>query len=249
MSTIRVIRSIIIVTMDKYQRNVLINEIGIFGQDKLKNAKVFVAGLGGLGSFVLYNLASTGIIHIGIVDFDNVGITNFNRQIIYDFADLNQNKAICAKRNILKYNPDLKIETYKEKLDEKNIESIIEDYDIIIDCTDNYKSKFLLNDFAVKCDKKLIYGGVEGFLGQVSVIDKNHACLRCIFPDFDINKTVKKGIISPVVSSIASIQAMEAVKIILGAEDILYNKLLTINCLKQEFKKLALTKNKLCKLH
>lgn len=166
MSTIRVIRSIIIVTMDKYQRNVLINEIGISGQDKLKNAKVFVAGLGGLGSFVLYNLASTGIIHIGIVDFDNVGITNFNRQIIYDFADLNQNKAICAKRNILKYNPDLKIETYKEKLDEKNIESITEDYDIIIDCTDNYKSKFLLNDFAVKCDKKLIYGGVEEFWGR-----------------------------------------------------------------------------------
>lgn len=235
--------------MERYKRHLSIENFDSGKQEKIKNAKVLIAGLGGLGSFVLYNLASIGILNLGLVEFDKVDITNFNRQIIYNFSDLGKEKIVRAKENILKFNSDLKIETFNKKLDEDNVDEIIKNYDIIIDCLDNYKGKFLLNDSCLKFDKTLIFGGVEEFSGQIAVIDKKSACLRCIFPDFDLNKPVKKGIISPVVSEIASIQAMEAFKIITNDKHILYNTLLTIDFKKTEYKKLSLAKNKLCTLH
>ena len=235
--------------MERYKRHLSIENFDSRKQEKIKNAKVLIAGLGGLGSFVLYNLASIGILNLGLVEFDKVDITNFNRQIIYNFSDLGKEKIARAKENILKFNPDLKIETFNKKLDEDNVDEIIKNYDIIIDCLDNYKGKFLLNDSCLKFDRTLIFGGVEEFSGQIAVIDKKSACLRCIFPDFDLNKPVKKGIISPVVSEIASIQAMEAFKIITNDKHILYNTLLTIDFKKTEYKKLWLGKKKLCRLH
>ena len=150
---------------------------------------------------------------------------------------------------ILEYNPEITVNTYKIRLDENNYQSIVKDYDVIIDCFDSYKSKILLNDIAVETGKTLIHGGVTEYFGQVTVIKPSTPCLRCIFPDIDLGKEVPKGILSPVVSTVASIPSMEAVKQILNTGEPLEGLLLTYNALTNDFKKLKITKNTACKCY
>ena len=231
--------------MQRYSRNILL--IKDAGQTKLLKSKVLICGCGGLGSTVIMNLAGSGVGTIGLIDDDVVEVSNLNRQFIH--KNIGEDKVTSAKKRILEYNPEITVNTYKIRLDENNYQSIVKDYDIIIDCFDSYKSKILLNDIAVETGKTLIHGGVTEYFGQVTVIKPSTPCLRCIFPDIDLGKEVPKGILSPVVSTVASIQSMEAVKQILNTGEPLEGLLLTYNALTNDFKKLKITKNTACKCY
>lgn len=231
--------------MQRYSRNILL--IKDAGQTKLLKSKVLICGCGGLGSTVIMNLAGSGVGTIGLIDDDVVEVSNLNRQFIH--KNIGEDKVTSAKKRILEYNPEITVNTYKIRLDENNYQSIVKDYDVIIDCFDSYKSKILLNDIAVETGKTLIHGGVTEYFGQVTVIKPSTPCLRCIFPDIDLGKEVPKGILSPVVSTVASIQSMEAVKQILNTGEPLEGLLLTYNALTNDFKKLKITKNTACKCY
>lgn len=231
--------------MQRYSRNILL--IKDAGQTKLLNSRVLICGCGGLGSTVIMNLAGSGVGTIGLIDDDVVEVSNLNRQFIH--KNIGEDKVTSAKKRILEYNPEITVNTYKIRLDENNYQSIVKDYDVIIDCFDSYKSKFLLNDIAVETGKTLIHGGVTEYFGQVTVIKPSTPCLRCIFSDIDLEKEVPKGILSPVVSTVASIQSMEAVKQILNTGEPLEGLLLTYNALTNDFKKLKITKNTACKCY
>lgn len=235
--------------LDRYNRNILIPQISEEGQIKLLASRVLIAGAGGLGSTVIANLASVGIGNIGIIDNDILELTNLNRQYIHKLENIGKSKVNSAKDWIKSYNPEINVETYNLRLDETNAKEIIQNYDIVLDCFDSYKSKFLLNKICVENNITLIHGGVTEFYGQVlTIIPQKSACLNCIIPDHDENAYIVKGVISPAVSTIASIQSMEAIKKIIGIGSPLANILLTYNGLTQEFKKVSVNKNDNCPL-
>lgn len=232
---------------ERYNRNILIEQIGEEGQKKLSQSKVLVCGAGGLGSTVLANLASVGVGTIGIVDNDILELSNLNRQYIHKFDNLGKIKVESAKQWINQFNPEININTYQIRLDEENYQDFVKDYDLIMDCFDSFKSKFLLNKIAVKTGKILIHGGVTEFYGQATtIVPGKTACLNCILPEED--KYILKGVISPAVTTIASIESMEAVKVILNIGENLENKLLSYNGLNMSFKTINLSKNANCKL-
>lgn len=233
--------------LERYNRNILVSQIGEEGQKKLSQTKILVCGAGGLGSTVLANLASVGIGTIGIVDNDTLELSNLNRQYIHKFENLGKVKVESAKRWINEFNPQINVQTYQTRLNEENYTDIVSNYDFIMDCFDSFKSKFLLNKIAVTTGKTLIHGGVTEFYGQVSVIIPGKtACLNCILPEED--QYFVKGVLSPAVTTIASIEAMEAVKHILNIGESLENKLLSYNGLTMQFKTINIAKNPHCKL-
>ena len=233
--------------LQRYNRNLLIPKIGEEGQEKLSQAKILVCGAGGLGSTVLANLASVGIGNIGIIDNDVLELSNLNRQYIHKIDALGKIKVESAKKWINEFNPEINVNTYQIRLDETNYLEIVKDYDFIMDCFDSFKSKFLLNKIAVKTGKTLIHGGVTEFFGQVTtIIPQKTACLNCILPEDDTY--IVKGVLSPAVTTIASIQAMEAVKLILNIGERLENKLLSYNGLNMTFKTINISRNSNCKL-
>jgi len=232
---------------ERYNRNILVPQVGEEGQKKLSQAKVLVCGAGGLGSTVLANLASVGIGTIGVVDNDVLELSNLNRQYIHKFENIGKIKVESAKKWINEFNPETVVNTYPIRLDENNYSEIVKDYDFIMDCFDSFKSKFLLNKIAVQTGKTLIHGGVSEFYGQVTVIiPQKTACLNCFLSEPDVN--VVKGVLSPAVTTIASIEAMEAVKLILNTGESLENKLLCYDGQKMQFKTINLVKNPNCSL-
>lgn len=232
---------------ERYNRNILVPQVGEEGQKKLAQARVLVCGAGGLGSTVIANIASVGVGTIGVVDNDVLELSNLNRQYIHKFENIGAVKVESAKKWINEFNPETVVNTYPIRLDTHNYAEIVKDYDFIMDCFDSFKSKFLLNKIAVQTGKTLIHGGVTEFYGQATVINpKKTACLNCILSEPDVN--VVKGVLSPAVTTIASIEAMEAVKLILNAGESLENKLLSYNGLTMQFKTINLTKNPNCDL-
>lgn len=235
------------VLSERYNRNMLVPQVGEDGQKRLLNSKILVCGAGGLGSTVLTSLSSIGIGTIGIVDNDVLELSNLNRQYIHKFDSLGRVKVESAKKWINEFNPEIEVITYHTRLDENNYQNIVKDYDLIIDCFDSFKSKFLLNKIAVETGKTLVHGGVTEFFGQVTtIIPGKTACLSCILPEEDAY--IVKGVLSPAVSTIASIEALEAVKIILDIGERLENRLLTYDGLNASVKIINLAKNSNCKL-
>ncbi|HNW25576.1 MAG TPA: HesA/MoeB/ThiF family protein [Candidatus Gastranaerophilaceae bacterium] len=233
--------------LQRYNRNIIIEKVGLEGQNKLLQSKVLICGAGGLGSTVIANLASLGIGKIGIVDNDFLELSNLNRQYIHKFNNLGGIKVESAKKWINEFNPEIEVKTYPIRLDENNYNDIVSEYNLIIDCFDSFQSKFLLNKIAVKTGKILIHGGVSEFYGQATtIVPQKTACLNCILPQED--SFVTKGVLSPTVSLIASIQAMEAVKIILNLGENLENKLLSYDGLNMKFRTINLSKNPDCKI-
>lgn len=234
-------------TLQRYNRNILIEQIGEEGQKKISQAKILVCGVGGLGSTVIANLASMGIGTIGIVDNDVLELSNLNRQYIHKFENIGHVKVESAASWIKEFNPEINVKTYQIRLDASNYQDIIEGYDLIMDCFDSFKSKFILNEIAVKTGKTLIHGGVTEFYGQVTtIVPKKTACLNCILPE--AGGYVVKGVLSPAVSAIASLEAMEAVKVILNIGERLENRLLSYDGLNTRIKTINLTKNPNCKV-
>ena len=232
---------------ERYNRNILVPEIGTEGQKKLLNARVLICGAGGLGSTVIANLASLGVGALGIVDNDLLESSNLNRQYIHNLSWLKRPKVDSAKNWVQNYNRDIRVETFKTRLSERNYAEIVERYDIIADCFDSFESKFLLNDIAQNTGKPLVHGGVCEFRGQVmTILPKKSACLRCLMPDADVESYVPKGVVSPAVSLIASIQSMEILKLILGQGNLLTDKILVVDGLRMNFKTLEVSKNASC---
>lgn len=235
--------------MNRYQRNIEIPQIGQTGQNKLFEAKVLVAGAGGLGSSVIANFACLGIGTLGIIDSDVLEITNFNRQFIHKTNNLGAQKVFSAVEFVQNLNPDVNVVPYALKLDNDNYEAIVAEYDVLVDCFDSYESKFLMNEICVKTSKPLIHAGVTEFGGQVTtIIPEETACLCCLFGDSINESYIPKGVISPAVSTIGSIQAFETVKLITGTGELLKNRLLTFDGLNMRFKELKIAKNHRCSL-
>lgn len=231
----------------RYSRNILIEDIGETGQNKIASAKVLICGCGGLGSGVITNLASLGVGHLGLVDSDLVEVSNLNRQFVHTPQSLGKEKVLSAKNWITNFNPEINVETFHLKLDLTNYETIVEDYDILVDCFDSFESKFLLNKIAILTGKPLIHAGITEYFGQVTtIISGQTPCLNCIITEPDLNSYIPKGVISPAVSLISSIESLEVTRLILGQKPELAGFLLSVNCKELNFKKLKLTKNSNC---
>jgi len=202
----------------RYSRQTVLPEIGVSGQEQISGASVLCIGAGGLGCPALLYLAAAGVGRIGIVDFDRVDESNLQRQILFDVDQVGDNKAIAAKARLSALNPDVTINAYPERLTDQNAEDLFAQYDLIIDGTDNFASKYLINDCAVKTGKPFIYGSILGFEGQVSVFNYNDGpCYRCLFPHAPtghIPNCAEAGVIGAVAGIIGTMQAVEAIKII-----------------------------------
>jgi molybdopterin/thiamine biosynthesis adenylyltransferase/rhodanese-related sulfurtransferase len=235
----------------RYSRHLLIPEVGLEGQKKLKAASVLVIGTGGLGSPVALYLAAAGIGHIGLVDYDVVDYSNLQRQIIHGMSTLDDLKVESARQRMLDVNPDIQVDVYNEIFTSENAFRIAEPYDIIIDGTDNFPTRYLSNDLAVLTGKPNIYGSIFRFDGQVSVFDgKEGPCYRCIFPEPPppglVPSCAEGGVLGILPGTIGTLQATEALKLILGIGEPLIGKLLLYNALDMSFDFVKLRKNPDC---
>jgi thiazole biosynthesis adenylyltransferase ThiF len=231
--------------LERYSRHILLSEIGVKGQKKLLNSKVLIIGAGGLGSPAALYLAAAGVGTIGIVDADVVDLSNLQRQVIHTTRDLGVKKVISAAQTMKDINPDIVVNTYEDFVDSSNILELVREYDFIIDGTDNFPAKFLINDACVMAGKPFSHAGIIRFRGQLTTIGPGKGpCYRCIFkepPPKDAVPTCKQaGVIGAMGGVIGSLQAMEAVKYITGVGELLVGYLLTYDALKMEFHKIKL---------
>lgn len=238
--------------MIRYHRQTILPEIGVTGQDKLSKARILCIGAGGLGCPALQYLAAAGVGHIGIIDHDTVEESNLQRQILYRNDQIGHNKASAAAANLSAQNPHITITPYPEKLTATNAEALFAQYDIIIDGTDNFDSKFLINDAAYKTGKPMIYGTILAFEGQLAVFNhKKGPCYRCLFParpQQNIANCAEAGVIGALAGIIGSAQAMEAIKIIINTPELspLNNALWTINTKTMQSQTIGLPKDPAC---
>lgn len=220
----------------QYSRHVLLDEIGISGQLLLKTAKVIVIGAGGLGCPVLQYLAAAGVGTLGIIDNDVVEQSNLQRQILFTQSDIGKNKATTAAKRLQALNPFVRFEIYEERLTKEIVIDLFEKYDIIVDGTDNFPSRYLINDAAVLCNKTLVFGSIFQFKGQVTVFNyQNGPTYRCLYPTPPAPETVANcsevGVLGVLPGIIGCLQANEVLKIILGIGKVLTGKLLTFDAL------------------
>lgn len=231
--------------LERYARHIVLDEAGEKGQQKLLQAKVLIIGAGGLGSPVAMYLAAAGVGTIGIADNDEVDVSNLQRQILHGMADIGKAKVKSAAETISNMNTDVTVNTYCMCITSENIMDLVSGYDFVIDATDNFSAKFLINDACVMAEKPFCHAGVIRFQGQImTYVPKQGPCYRCIFkdpPPKDAVPTCKQvGIMGAVAGVIGSLQAMEAIKYILGVGDLLTGYLLTYDGLKQEFRKIKM---------
>jgi len=237
--------------LNRYSRHLVLPEIGIRGQEKIKSGKVLIIGAGGLGSPAALYLAAAGVGTIGIADFDKVEENNLQRQIIHNSKNIGTKKTESAKNAIKNLNPNVKVEIYNEKLDSKNALEIIKNYDVVIDASDNFPTRYLVNDACVLLKKPNIYGSVSKFEGHTSVFNfDNGPCYRCLFPNPPPKNAVpncaEAGVLGVLPGIIGTIQATEALKIILGIGETLSCRFLVYDAISMKFKELKLSKNKNC---
>lgn len=222
--------------MNRYSRHIILSEIGQEGQNKLSKAKVLVIGAGGLGCPVLQYLTAAGIGCIGIVDFDIVEISNLQRQVLFGTSSLGENKAEAAKKRLEDLNDTISITAYSEKLTHKNAIDLFNQYDIIVDGTDNFATRYLVNDAAIITNKPLVFGAIYKFEGQVSVFNyKNGPSYRCLFPSPPKKDAIPNcseiGVLGVLPGIIGNMQANEVLKIILNLGKVLSGELLCYNAL------------------
>lgn len=236
--------------MTRYNRNIIIGNIGELGQIKLLQSKILVIGAGGLGSPVIYYLSAAGVGNIGVVDKDKVDLSNLQRQIIHTSSDIGKEKTLSAKEKINKLNKDINIIPINLEITKGNILSIIKEYDFIIDCTDNFESKFLINDASVILKKPFSHGGVSQYNGQTMTYIPDHTCYRCVFKEPPAKGVFppgnESGILGAVAGILGTIQSAEAIRYILGIGDLLVDRMLTFNALDMNFREAVFIKNIKC---
>ena len=236
----------------RYSRQIMLPQIDIEGQQILTNITILLVGLGGLGSISSIYLASSGIGHLIIADFDKVELSNLQRQIVHNTNDIDKYKVDSAKDKILKINPNVKVTTIKD-LNQKNIDYWIDKSDIVLDGTDNFDTRFQINTSCVKNKTPLVSAAVIRFEGQLSVFKgykQDLPCYQCLYqPINDRQENCStSGVMAPVVGMIGSLQALQAIKVILKLDEQLAGKLMLIDALDLTFRKVKISKNKTCEI-
>ena len=233
-----------------FEKQIILKKIGLAGQKEILSSKVLIVGMGGLGCPLLSYLVASGVGKIGIADHDKVEISNLNRQTLFDLNDLGKFKVHQAKKRVNKVNRKIKIISIKKKINSKNIHKIFNKFDIICDGTDNYNTRFLINDYCLKNKKILISAAISKFEGHLIKFNfkKKGPCYRCFMPDLPNyqNNCETEGIFSPVAGIMGSLQANEVLKSILKSKNDLSNHVLIFNALKTEFRKSKISINKKC---
>jgi len=236
--------------IQRYSRHIILQDVGVEGQEKISNGKVLIVGAGGLGAPVALYLAAAGVGTIGIIDGDVVDLSNLQRQIIHFTADVNKAKVLSAKEKINQLNPDVKVITYQELLTAANALDIIKDYDFVVDGTDNFPVKFLINDACVMAGKPFSHGGILRFDGQTITYVPGSACYRCIFhappPANAVPTCSQAGVLGAIAGILGTIQATEVLKYLTGVGDLLTNRLLTFNAKRMEFRTINVKHNHKC---
>tara|TARA_B100001029_G_C15052247_1_gene451659 strand:- start:706 stop:1458 length:753 start_codon:yes stop_codon:yes gene_type:complete len=234
----------------RYSKQIILKKIGIKGQKKIASAKVLIIGVGGLGCPMLLYLANSGVRKIGLVDEDKVNLSNLNRQILFNTKDVGKFKVIQAKKVVKKINNKIQLSIFKEKIKAKNIKSILDKFDIICDCTDNFETRYLINDYCMKMKKILISSAINKYDGHVFNFDfkKNIPCFRCFMPEIPTleNKCDADGLFPTLAGIAGTIQANEVIKSILGMNNSLNGKMIIFNAMNMKFRVVKLTKNPKC---
>ena len=239
--------------IERYSRQIILKKIGIIGQKRLLKSRVLIVGAGGLGSPIAIYLAALGIGKIGIIDKDNIEISNLSRQIIFSTNDLKKNKSSTAINKLRRINPDIQLKSFNERLTKKNINQIGKNYDFIVDGSDNFRTRYLINDYCLKNKKILVSGAISKFDGQVYTFNfskKKSPCLRCFMPKVpmepDIDNCEYEGVLGTLGGIIGTIQANEVIKEVLEIGDSLCGYVLIIDSLKLTFRKVKLNKRSDC---
>lgn len=233
--------------LERYKRQIILPEVGIKGQQKIKAAKVLLVGAGGLGSAVGFYLAAAGIGKIGIVDSDAIDLSNLNRQVLHRNGDIGLAKAESARFALKNLNQDIEVLAYPIRLTLQNAEQIVMDYDMIVDCSDNFPARYLMNQICVLSGKPFFYGAVSGFEGQMmTIIPGLTPCYNCLFPNMPTQSDNHIPVVGVVTGVIGMIQATQVLKYILGHGDLLDGKLFLYNALKLDFLKVDIKRSSLC---
>ncbi|HET8562105.1 MAG TPA: adenylyltransferase/sulfurtransferase MoeZ [Marmoricola sp.] len=241
----------------RYSRHLIIPDVGMTGQKRLKNAKVLVIGAGGLGSPGLLYLAAAGVGTLGIIDFDEVDESNLQRQVIHGQSDIGKSKALSAKESIAEINPLVEVIVHEERLDNDNVMRIFEPYDLIVDGTDNFATRYMVNDAAYFLKKPYVWGSIYRFDGQASVFwphapGTDAPCYRCLYPEPPppgmVPSCAEGGVLGVLCASIGSIQVNEAIKVLTGIGEPLVGKLMIYDALEMEYRKLKVRKDPNCAL-
>jgi len=237
--------------IERYSRHIILPEVGGSGQQKMLEARVLLLGAGGLGSPAAYYLAAAGIGNLGIVDFDQVDLSNLQRQIIHSTERIGMLKTESAKKTIQALNPDVNVTLYNEKMDSSNIMSLIKEYDYVVDGSDNFPTRYLVNDACVMKNKTLIHGSIYRFEGQVTVFKPDDGpCYRCLYPEPPppgmVPNCQEGGVLGVLAGVIGNLQVVEVLKLILGIGKPLVGKLLIYDALNTEFRNLRLRRDANC---
>lgn len=237
--------------LERYKRHLLLDGVGVEGQAKLLGASVLLIGAGGLGAPAALYLAAAGVGRIGLVDFDRVDASNLQRQVLYTTADVGAPKVEAAAARMTALNPDVDVRQHPAKLDASNAREILADYDVVLDGTDTFPSRYLTSDLCVWLKKPLVYGSVMRFEGQVSVFDARHGpCYRCLFPEPPppelAPNCAEAGVLGVLPGVIGLLQATEVLKLLLGAGEPLIGRLLVYDALAMEFRRFKVPKDPAC---
>ncbi len=239
--------------IERFSRQIVLKNIGILGQKKIIQAKILIVGMGGLGCPVAELLTRAGVGLIGIVDSDKIELSNIHRQTLYDYNDINKSKVTVAKNKLRKINSKIKVQDYKVRLNKKNVQKILTNYDYVIDGSDNFETKFLINDYCLKSKKFFVSGAISKFDGHVFSFNfnkKEDPCLRCFFQETAISEDILnceyEGILGSVAGIIGAIQANEVLKQILNIGKNLNGNILILDLLNLNFRMVKLNKRQKC---
>ncbi|CAM5684143.1 Adenylyltransferase/sulfurtransferase MoeZ OS=Streptomyces alboniger OX=132473 GN=moeZ PE=4 SV=1 [Streptomyces alboniger] len=235
----------------RYSRHLIIPDVGMDGQKRLKNAKVLCVGAGGLGSPALMYLAAAGVGTLGIVEFDEVDESNLQRQIIHSQADIGRSKAESARDSVLGINPYVNVILHEERLEAENVMDIFSQYDLIVDGTDNFATRYLVNDACVLLNKPYVWGSIYRFDGQASVFWSEHGpCYRCLYPEPPppgmVPSCAEGGVLGVLCASIGSIQVNEAIKLLAGIGEPLVGRLMIYDALEMQYRQVKVRKDPDC---
>lgn len=236
----------------RYSRHILLPQIGYEGQEKLTLSHALIVGAGGLGSPAALYLAASGVGKLTICDFDNVDLTNLQRQIVHTTASVGINKAVSAQQTIYEINPDVVVQTIQQKSTEEEFKKLAAEADVVIDCSDNFATRYTLNRVCLQLKKPLVSGAAIGFEGQITVFDFRHEaspCYHCLFPDNGEDTDLRcatNGVFAPLVGMIGTTQAAEALKLIMNIGESLQGRLLLLDVLSMEWRTIRLSKDPVC---
>lgn len=236
--------------IDRYARHILLSEIGGEGQQKLLQAKVLIVGAGGLGSPVALYLTAAGVGTVGLVDFDDVELSNLQRQVLYASEEIGQAKVHVAAKKLRGLNPDVTVVPHATRLEHSNAIQLLSEYDVIVDGSDNFPTRYLVNDVCVQLGKPNVFGSVLGFEGQASLFVPDGPCYRCVFsqapPEGTIPSCAEAGVIGVIAGLIGMIQASETIKWILGIGETLAGRLLLVDALAMRFDEVRIERRPAC---